>query len=139
MLLSDTTLNSVVARRKYLVAVGVAVVLLPRFIGQVHSIGVFTGLTLIALAVFSLALAGWRTDNGLWMLSGLALSIYGPVYVYYQLQSCIRIFQNAVPLVANVWKIGEAIDAAIAIIVFGFVVRFLLTITVRNWTMSNGA
>ena len=137
MLLPDTTINAVIARSKHSLAIGVAVVVLPRFVQQVHSIGIFTGLTLIALAVFSLVLAAWRTDNGLWMLSGLGLTIYGPVYIYYKLHSCLRIFRNAVPPVANAWQIGEAIDAALALLLFGFLTRFLLTITVRNWTISH--
>jgi hypothetical protein len=137
VLLPDTTIDATIARRWYCFALGVALVVLPRLIPRVHSTGVFTGLTLIALSVFSLVLTRWRTDTGLWMLSSLILTIYGPVYVFYQWLSCIRIFQKAAPQKANAWQIAEAVDAVIALLLFGFLVRFVLTITIRNWAVSH--
>ena len=117
---------------------GLALIVLPRLFVQGHSVGMFTGGCLVTHGVFSFSLRSWKTNRGLWMLSALLLCFYGPLYIYIQGREIFSLLNNVVlignrPLAATV---AEAVDSALAIFVFGLLVRFVLAVTVYNWSFS---
>jgi hypothetical protein len=138
VLLTDTAVDGAVDRKWLCLMIGVALVVLPRVIVRPHSVGMFTGLTLIAFGVFAGALRHWRHDRGLWMFAVLLIVVYGPVYLYYQCQSVLRVVHGGPPNAANVkWlQWCSTIDACIGMIVFGLLMQFLVTVAIRNFQLS---
>ena len=138
MFMQYSSVDRVIAARGVTLILGIALVIVPRLIVQNHSVGVFTGGCLVTLGIFSFSLRKWRTDRGLWMLSALLLSFYGPLYIYIQSYEVANLLNNAgqnqiQPLAI---QIAKALDSTLAIFFFGLLVRFVLAVTVYNWSFS---
>ena len=137
MLLTVPQMDFITGSSKRSVFLGLGLVIIPRIFVPGQGIGVFTGITLIALGIFTLLLNRWRSDPGLWMLAALVLVIYGPVYIHFQYQSIAKLIQNAPPNLRLNWiQIGTTLDRGIALLVFGLLVQFLTTVVFKNWQMS---
>ena len=141
ILITHSAVDRVVAARRLAFILGVALIVLPRLPVQQHSVGIFTGSCLVTLGIFSFALRNWRTDRGLWMLSALLLCVYGPLYIYIQVRGIAGLLNNLGPNRNQplAIEIAKAIDSGLAILVFGLLVRFVLTVTACNWSFSRDA
>lgn len=132
-------MHLIVANRLRSVLLGLALLVIPRVIAPGQSIGALTGFTLYAFGIFALALKRWRSEPGLWMLATLLFVVYSPVYVYFQYQSTVLVFNNVLQKPGlNGFQLASTLDGCIALVVFGALVRFLMTVVVRNWQVSMG-
>lgn len=81
---------------------------------------------LVSLGAMGRSFSTWRTERGLWMLSALFLTMFGPIHV-------LLIYHSVLDAVA-----GGAIKSILAVDVFigtsalGFMVRFLWAVTYWN-------
>ena len=135
MLISFSRADRLIASGKARMLIGFLLIVIPRLFVPGQPVGVLTGMTLVSFGIFATVLTFWKSDPGLWMLSALLLAFYGPLFVYLQ---TLAIFEFVLPVgpAANQqgWqRIGVAIDSAIALGQFGTMVRFLMTVTAKNF------
>lgn len=139
-LLADHRIDRIIGYQRVLMLGGsgwIAVLcLLPR--GWV--IGGFTAFMLFALGLFGFAFRKWRTDPGLWMLALLVGGGEGTCCAYFEYLQYDSLF-NQVPA-AQAWPRGWdefrfAVDAAISLALLGKLVRFAISVAVRNWQLTH--
>lgn len=141
MLLHDLTIDRLLSLKAYIFLSGVALLTLPRLGPFGKRAATLTGIALIGLGVFAMVFQRFRTEPGLWMLSGLALTVYGPGYIYLQVKSIAGIINDvqAKRVADQFVQFAELLDCTIALLVFGFIVRFFATVIVANWALSRGS
>lgn len=138
--IADDRIDRIIGFRRTLLWGGASWFLLLSQLPKDARFGSFTAFMLIGLGIFAVALQKWRTDPGLWMLATLLIVTYGPICAYFEYLE-IDSLLNPAPVgrvVQRGWQgICFAFDCALALLVIGRIVRFALSVAVRNWQLTH--
>ena len=133
-------IDRIVAFRWYLLAAGVALLIVAITIPKLRDDGSYgygglTGFNLASLAIYAFALRKWRTDRGLWMLAALLVVLLTPCMLYFQ---WLRWKGNAglAAVAADPSQRRLLIDSAIALVILARTVRFAAAAGVHNWRLG---
>ena len=97
-----------------------------------------TWFMILNLGIYGAALRRWRTEPGLWMLATFLALFLGACWCAFMVER-LRTWGNAPqqPPRPQTWaEIGYAIDASIALVLFGRVVWFAASVAVANWVWT---
>jgi hypothetical protein len=100
--------------------------------GQFGVVGVCTGLMAMALGASGAMFCQWRKERGLWMLSGLFLAIYFPIFVALVHLALSDLAQVGVPNLSAC----DTCDIWIADLFLAVQILFLETVTRTNWSLG---
>lgn len=138
--IADDCIDRIIEFRRTLLWGGAIWFLLLSQLPKDGRFGSFTAFMLFGLGVFAVALQKWRTDPGLWMFATLLVVIYGPSCAYFEYQE-IDSLLNPAPggrALPRGWqRICFSLDCALALLVIGRIVRFALSVAVRNWQLTH--
>ncbi len=137
VLLTDPRMDSVAAIHGRCLLLGFSLLYMVISLLPGLGFGLYTGFMLMAFGVFSMLLSRWRSEPGLWMLASLLFVIYGIFYFCLQVDIFAQLVQNVPvkPRIGWIW-FGRKLDSLIAFFIFGMLLRFLLTVIVRNFQLS---
>ena len=140
LLLADEQIDRIIAYRRTMMIGSMGWVALMSQLPRGWSVGVITAFMLIFAGAVCGALEEWQSDSGLWMLAAFLAVLCGIGYALFQYME-IEAFLNAPPagqaLPVGWGGVLFACDFAIGLIVLGKIVRFAVSIAVRNWQLTH--
>ena len=123
ILLPDRRIDALVAGYQRYVLFGLALLFVAHRLNGFCAIPAFAAIWLGACGG---SLQAWRTERGLWMLSGFFLAISLAVYSLLQYAAVVDMLHNRRP------PAPIAIDASLGMALLFVQTRLLLTVTIRN-------
>jgi hypothetical protein len=140
LLLDENRLDRIVANWRRNMVVGIALMSLPFILPNGWGIGGLTGFMILSLGIYAAALDQWRTEPGLWMLALILTVVQGGSWGYFECLSLQSIFDGQGAMQAPrkwAWEhLRFSIDSAVAIALFGEVARFVASVAVANWRLT---
>jgi hypothetical protein len=119
---------------------GLTLLAIAALLPQEWRCGVICAIVLLSQAIYYLWLRRWRTDPGLWMAATLLVVMLGPSFLYFEFEYWQSVFMPPParqPQPKLTWgEIGFAIDAVVALKLFGGIVRVAASVAVENWKFT---
>lgn len=139
-LMSDDRIDRTIHFCRHLFIGGLSWFLLMAPLPKPLKVLVFTSFMVSALGLFAFCLQKWRFDRGLWMLATLLVVIYAPIcafFYYLEIMSLINPAPAGQALMRGWDEIRLALDCSLALLLTGKIVRFSLSVSIRNWQLTH--
>ena len=139
-LMSDDLIDRTIYYRRHLFLGGPGWICLMTLLPKPMQILGFTSFMVWALGLFAFCLQKWRTDRGLWMLATLLVVSYGPICTYFYYLKVLSLLNPAPAgqaLMRGWDEIRLALDCSLALLLMGKIVRFSLSVSIRNWQLTH--
>ena len=139
-LLTDEKIDGIIGYRRTMMIGGAGWVGLVSLLPWGYWVGVLTAFMLIFAGAVCGALEEWRSESYVWMVATIFALLCGLSYGYFEFL-LLESFLNAPPAVPAAppsWGgIQFACDVVIGLTVLGKIVRFAVSVAVRNWHLTH--